>query len=175
METDDQWLGDSEPKFTDKPIRGGSYTALPPLPDEDWLEADLAKVGYAQRLYNKKPVFAQDKNGNDILDVEGNRIPRMVFTLEFDLRDPKFRLVDGSPRHSWVSVGVAFGDNANLPVLLDSLGIQYSKDVTTDRDVYEALKRIRRVKFMVENKKVVKDGVTRIYSNPILSKIRRTD
>lgn len=110
----------------DKPMQARSLPPLEDLPNREWLRAIISDVSYEYAMFDGKVQNVQDADKNDILDDDGNPIPRKIYKITYDLLD--FTLPNGKPRNGWLNLGVAFGKNAKMPGYLLEFGYVLNMD-----------------------------------------------
>ncbi len=139
-----------------KPVSKGGEP-LPLLPDREWLTARIKSVEYRVSMFNNqvqnitKKVFDEAENKEieeEILDDEGNPIPRKEFNLTFALDN--YELPNKEPRRVWLSMGATMGERSHLPTLLhNTLG--HDNEVQTPQEIIDALTGLP-VKLQLSNK-----------------------
>jgi len=139
-----------------RPVSKGGEP-LPLLPDREWLTARIKSVEYRVQMFNNqvqnltRKVFDEVENKEieeDILDDEGNTIPRKEFNLTFALDN--YELPNKEPRRVWLSIGATMGERSHLPTLLhNTLG--HDNEVQTPQEIIDALTGLP-VKLQLSNK-----------------------
>ena len=135
---------------------GSDMPAMKPLeslPERTWLKARIEEVSYQYVYFNGQLQYLTDQTQQQILDEQGNPIPRKEFEINFSFLDYKF--TDGSPRKSLpLRMGASFGEKANLPKFLAN--VIPDVNVETPDDIIAAL-RGKLVKVQLVNKPNKKD------------------
>lgn len=151
----------------DKPMQNKlEREPLELIPDREWINAKIYDVVYEIDVFNGKTQYITNKKEEFILDKEGNKIPRKVFNITFNLND--YKLSNGNPRKAWLRLGASLGENAKLPKFLDNLGIEVGPDATP-RDIEDMLKGMD-VKIQLANRKS-KDG-SKTFQNVVYDAVK---
>ena len=146
-----------------KPLKS-QQVDLPPLPELEPLEAVISKVEFKADEFKGKPVYITDQNKVNILDSEGNPIPRKIFNITFDFKE--YKIKNNEPRKAWLKVGASFNEKAKLPKLLEALRLKVSENPTPN----EIITLLSGLNIKLQLKNNPKDG--KIYQNIIFDTIR---
>jgi len=98
---------------------------LPPLvffPEREWLKGRISSAEYEYAYFRGKMQYiTKQGTGEEVLDEEGNPIPRRQFNITILMED--YNLPNGEPRKCWVKLGASMNQRANLPQFLINLGM----------------------------------------------------
>ena len=93
---------------------------LDPLPEFAPIYGRISKVEFQPKIFNGKPCPRKDKEGNTIINSDGEPVYYREFKITIDLKD--YALPNGKARFCWIQLTAALsGDKAKLPKLLRNL------------------------------------------------------
>ena len=122
------------------------------LPEREWLNAKISSVKYQIAMFNGQIQFITDMEGNQLLNADGDPVPRKEFEITFHLND--YQLSDGKARNAWLKIGASMGEKAHLPAFL--YNVIGHADIKTPAQLIQAL-TAREVKLQLANKHSKKD------------------
>jgi hypothetical protein len=143
----------------DKPI-GGTKTKLPLLPELEMLESTITDVVLQYSMFQGKPNYAKNENGENILDKDGNPIQKKEFQITFCFKNHS--LSDGKPRKQWLKLGASVNEKSKLKKFLALLGIQIAEgSIKSLKQLVLLVESIKgyEVKFQLVNKPDAKGEV----------------
>jgi hypothetical protein len=127
---------------------GKELPPLPFLPEREWISGKITKVDYRFVYFKGKQQFAEDKEGNQILDANDQPIPRKEFNIEISCHE--FKLPnDKGPRKCWIKLGASLDTRANLPKFLKKMEMQRESN-PTPQEIIEYLEGLE-IKFQLAN------------------------
>lgn len=149
-ETDRKQIPDDE---LDKEVPSREAPPLEFYPEREWLSALVDNVDYRYVYRNGQQQYVTNAKQEQVLDEDGNPIPRKEFNLTFLMKD--YFLPNGEPRKAWLSLGASMSERAHLPQVLEQFG--FTKDNPTPNQIKSVFNGVE-VRFQVANKKRERDG-----------------
>lgn len=153
------------PREYDRPIPKNELPPLEFFPEREWLDAKVESVEY-RYVYRKGYIqYLQNSNKEDILDDDGEKIPRKEFNITFVMLN--YELPNGDPRKGWLSLGASMSDRAYLPKVLKKFGNDH--DDPTPQQIIDTFAG-KDVRFQVANK--VSEANGKEYQNIIWDSVK---
>ena len=149
-----------------KKLSKGELPPLESLPDRQWLTARIIEVKYKYAIFNNKIQMVTDMEGNEVLDEDGQPIPRREFEIVFEFSD--YKLPNKKPRKAWLRLGASLHEKANLPVFLNN--VCPMTPFETPSGIIQALKG-KHVSLQLKNKANKKDPSKPPYQNVIFDAV----
>lgn len=151
----------------DKPLATGDKKPLPLLPELTMLDAQITNVTLEYAQFQGKPQYLQDfETKENILDANGQPIPRKEFNITFSFND--YQLPNKDPRKAWLKLGASLGEKSKLAKFLKVLNVNIVNP--NPRTLITCLMG-RHVRFQLVNKE---SGGT-VYQNINFDSIRPVD
>ena len=125
----------------------GRFKCSYSLPTNDFILGEIAEVKYGAAYFKGEIQYVKRISDKTfVLDEQGQKIVRKEFKLKVRI-ESKYKTDKGEDRYLFLRLGASFSPKANLPKVLNSLGVSF-EETPSPNQIKQALEGIQ-IKFLV--------------------------